>query len=307
MRGRTCPIDYLLTPQEFEVEPRPVETLYALGGLYGNRWALDAALALAEKEGAQVALHGDYHWFDAEPQAFEALEKSVAPLAVSLGNVEAELLRPGDEAGCGCAYPEGVDDEAVERSNQIHLRLKAVARQFPQLLRGIKSRPRLQRYLVAGQQVLVVHGDEASLAGWGNSQENLSQPERRDCLKAWMAKHGVDVLLCSHTCAPAYLASDWGVVANNGAAGMPNWQGGWPLLTRLSATPHLQAMARARRCDLWVEALPIVYDDGPFTAWFDRLWPAGSSAAVSYRDRITGRLNEAFADALLGGFALVQN
>ena len=307
MKGRTCPVDYLLTPQEFEVEPRSVETLYALGGLYGNRWALEAALALAEAEGALVALHGDYHWFDAEPQAFEALERAVAPLAVSLGNVEAELLRPGDEAGCGCAYPEGVDDEAVERSNQIHLRLKAVARQFPQLLRGIKSRPRLQRYLVAGQQVLVVHGDEASLAGWGNSRENLSQPERRDSLKAWMAKHGVAVLLCSHTCAPAYLASDWGVVANNGAAGMPNWQGGWPLLTRLSSTPHPQALARARRGDLLVEALPIVYDDQPFKDWFDELWPAGSPAALSYRDRIAGCLDEAFDVALLGGFELVEH
>lgn len=307
MKGRTCPVDYLLTPQEFEVEPRSVETLYALGGLYGNRWALDAALALADKEGAEVVLHGDYHWFDAEPQAFEALEQSVASLAVSLGNVEAELLRPGDEAGCGCTYPEGVDDGIVKRSNQIHSQLKTVARQFPELLRVINSRPRLQRYLVAGQQVLVVHGDEASLAGWGNSRENLLQRQRKEQLKSWMVRQGIDVVVCSHTCAPAYLAEPWGVVANNGAAGMPNWEDGWPLLTRLSSIPHPQALARARRGDLLVEALPIVYDDKPFIDWFDELWPVGSPAALSYRDRIAGRLDEAFDEALLGGFELVQH
>ena len=42
------------------------------------------------------------------------------------GNVEAELASDED-AGCGCAHPDYVGDDVVDRSNQIMTRLRATA------------------------------------------------------------------------------------------------------------------------------------------------------------------------------------
>jgi hypothetical protein len=41
--------------------------------------------------------------------------------------VEAEFLTGSDADGCGCAYPEEVDNDLVDRSNQIHRVLKQTA------------------------------------------------------------------------------------------------------------------------------------------------------------------------------------
>jgi hypothetical protein len=41
----------------------------------------------------------------------------------------------------GCAYPDYVGDEVVDRSNQIMTRLRATARQFPQVVRRLGDLP----------------------------------------------------------------------------------------------------------------------------------------------------------------------
>ncbi len=85
------------------------ETLYVVGGLYGNLAALTAIEKLAAKERAPVTqvFNGDFHWFDADPDWFAAIEHGVAPHRALRGNVETEIARAADiGAGCGCAYPE---------------------------------------------------------------------------------------------------------------------------------------------------------------------------------------------------------
>ena len=70
--GRTCPLDYQLPADTFSGQPLfECETLYIVGGLYGNRQAL-AALEkrLAAEPGARAVFNGDVHWFDAEPAVF---------------------------------------------------------------------------------------------------------------------------------------------------------------------------------------------------------------------------------------------
>lgn len=44
---------------------QPAETLYVIGGLYGNLPALSAILAMAAREAAPVTLcfNGDFNWF----------------------------------------------------------------------------------------------------------------------------------------------------------------------------------------------------------------------------------------------------
>ena len=58
---------------------------------------------------AEIVFNGDFHWFDAEPDWFAAVERGVSGKRALRGNVETEIARSADVgAGCGCAYPESV-------------------------------------------------------------------------------------------------------------------------------------------------------------------------------------------------------
>ena len=80
------------------------------------------------------------------------------------------------------------------------------------------------------------------------------------------------------------------MVANNGSAGMGNLlQDPRGLITRIGlASPVVEPVVGLERQSLSVSLLPVAYDVDSWLAQFDRLWPAGSAAAVSYRDRIVG-------------------
>ena len=118
-----------------------------------------------------------------------------------------------------------------------------------------------------------------------------------------MATHHVEVLATTHTCAPAALALPHGLVANNGAAGLPNFAGQhFGLAVRVALTSHSDALFHAERDGLFVEAVPVRYDHDAYLTWFDKLWPEASPAAVSYRARIVNGPADHLKDALLGGF-----
>ena len=78
--GRSYPLAYGYSPSVFrrtaEIE---AETVYAIGGLYGNPFALDAifALAAAEPVAPTLVFNGDFNWFDAAPDDFAALNARV--------------------------------------------------------------------------------------------------------------------------------------------------------------------------------------------------------------------------------------
>jgi hypothetical protein len=129
--GRVCPVDYTYAPSVFD---RPADlttdTLYVVGGIYGKLAALDAVerLTAAERGASRVVFNGDYHWFDAEPEWFASVERRVTRHTALCGNVETEIVRPGDiGAGCGCAYPPSVPGDVVARSNEILALLQGAA------------------------------------------------------------------------------------------------------------------------------------------------------------------------------------
>jgi hypothetical protein len=95
----------------------------------------------------------------------------------------------------------------------------------------------------------------------------------------------------THTCLPAIRAFDWGdaagVVANNGAAGMPNFQGTrHGLITRIAAAAHPEALFGARTAGVYIQALRVDYDHERWLARFLASWPQGSAAHASYHRRI---------------------
>ena len=294
--GRFCPAGYGYAPAAFagasEIE---AETLYLVGGLYGNGFALDAVqdMAAAEPGPVSIVFNGDFNWFNIRPDSFAAINARVLRHTALRGNVETELAGDDRGTGCGCAYPETVSDAEVARSNRILDMLRDTARGFPDLRAQLARLPMLAAARVGGLRIGIVHGDGESLAGWRFAQQSLDAPDNLPWLDAVHAAAGVDLFASSHTCLPALrefaLSRGSLVVINNGAAGMPNFSGTrYGLLTRISVHPApIAPVYGIFRDGVHVEALPIRYDHGRWLEAFLADWPPGSPAHDSYYRRIS--------------------
>lgn len=288
--GRSCPRHYRYSPGVFTRAPAlKAKSLYIVGGLYGNPYALEAVSALAHRENATLVFNGDFNWFNVDPAEFEGINETVLQHAALRGNVETEIAGEDSGAGCGCAYPEWVGDAEVERSNEILGQLRKTARGFPELRARLRDLPMHLVAEVDGLRIGIAHGDAESLAGWQFSQEALREhPERA---QASLAAAGIDVFACTHTCLPVmqdFAASRGRVlIVNNGAAGMPNFRNTrFGLATRIASEPSREVLYSAQLGAFVVEAVPVRYDHDAWISRFDRVWPAGSPASLSYRKRI---------------------
>src|SRR6266850_3372964 len=225
--GRSCPRHYRYSPAGFaRAADLEAQSLYIVGGLYGNPFALEAVLAMARRESATLVFNGDFNWFNVDPAEFESVNETVLRHAALRGNVETEIAGGDGGAGCGCAYPEWVGDAEVERSNEILRRLRQTASAYPELRGRFAALPMHLVAEIGGLRVGIVHGDAESLAGWQFSQEALRErPERTGAL---LAGSGVDIFACTHTCLPVMQGFSTprgaALIVNNGAAGMPNFR-----------------------------------------------------------------------------------
>jgi hypothetical protein len=294
--GRMCPTDYRYSPAILDRTPDfTADILYVVGGLYGNLAALKKIewLACRERQPVTIVFNGDFHWFDAEPDWFAAIEKGVARHRAIRGNVETEIARTGDiGAGCGCAYPESVDDGVVTRSNEILADLRHAASDAG-MTAHLAALPMHLTARVGTKRVGIVHGDAASLAGWRFAHDALDDPANSAWRDDIREKSAVDIFACTHTCLAALrdfdLPSGHLTVINNGSAGMANFTGTTHgLISRIATVPcpH-RTLYGMRRDDVLIDALAVEFDLDEFLARFDRRWPKGSSACTSYRRRIT--------------------
>jgi hypothetical protein len=296
--GRSCPLHYRYPAATFARAPDlRADTLYVVGGLYGNVPALETVLDMVAREQGETALvfNGDVNWFDIAAQDFERINTTVLSHTALSGNVEAELAADDDSAGCGCGYPESVSDAEVERSNRIMAQLRATAVRFPALRARLARLPMHAVAQVGDLRVGIVHGDAQSLAGWQFDVSALDDVRQQPQLHAMFAAAGVDGFASSHTCLPALREFSqagrrhW--VINNGAAGMPNFADThFGVLSRISLRP---APARAalygiRAGAIFIDALPVRYDHAGWLERFSASWPPGTPAHESYWRRITG-------------------
>jgi hypothetical protein len=289
--GRSCPLPYRYAPDAFHgAAALAADTLWIAGGLYGNRFALQALLEAFDAEPGAKALvfNGDFHWFDAEPAEFELIDETVLGFHALRGNVETEIAAPADGAGCGCAYPAWVGDATVEHSNAIIERLRTAALGSGRDLQQLAALPMTLVAEVGGERIGIVHGDAESLAGWNFSQEVLGTPQGAAAAERALVRSGVKVFASSHTCLPVLKSFPGGrAVINNGSAGMPNFRGErHGIATRISVRPVRNPPYGIRLGGLHADAVALAYD---FAAWdkrFVELWPEGSDAHCSYFARI---------------------
>jgi hypothetical protein len=295
--GRLCPPDYRYSPAVLDrAAELSATTLYIVGGLYGNLSALDAVerLARGEPAPAVIVFNGDFHWFDTAPKWFADIERGVARHRTLRGNVETEISRRDDiGAGCGCAYPETVDDGVVQRSNDILAELKGVAATLPAVRERLAGLPMHLVAKVGSLRIGIVHGDAVSLAGWGFAQERLDARDAPSWLAGVQRRSHIDVFASTHTCAAALrnfsLPSGHLTVINNGAAGMANFAGTrFGVVSRISTLPSPRpALYGIVRDGVHVDAIALDDDPGGFLDQFVKRWPPGSPAHLSYYRRIT--------------------
>jgi predicted phosphodiesterase len=299
--GRSCPLHYRYSPSVFNrsAEIR-AETLYVIGGLYGNPFALDRIFEIAQRETVKPTLvfNGDFNWFNIDHASFRDINLAVLAHHALRGNVETELDSDNANAGCGCAYPEDVSDVEVEYSNRIMGELQETAANFPEIRLRLTALPMHMVAEVGGVKIGVMHGDAHSLAGWDFSREALSNPSAIKSLQRDFAEANVNIFACTHTCLPAIktvpLANDAGLIVNNGSAGMANFRNSTHgLITRISRSPFplvgdgRLSQSATRAGDLYVDLLRVDFDSAAWTQMFLSNWSEGSAAHASYFKRIT--------------------
>ena len=307
MPGRSCPADYAYAEGALAgAEDGDADVVYAAGNVYGNTEALKAIHHLVEHERGTVKLvfAGDFHWFDIAEDAFAEIADGVAAFDSIAGNVERELVRDNSNAGCGCAYPPYVNQAVVERSNEIMHRLHATASGFQSHRRWLAARPAFRALCMAGERVLLLHGDTCSLAGWHFAAEKMPDtvapasmqaeiPTSRAWIENEFLRTNARVIACSHTCLPIArrfdVNGDRCLLINNGAAGMPNFRGRLHgVMTRVAVGTAVPpgslygVQIGPLRCD----AVAVDYDHDAWWACFRKQWQPDSPAYRSYANRI---------------------
>ena len=295
--GRFCPPDYRYPPAAFARNPDfEAETLYVVGGLYGNPLALDAIERMAEGESGKVDVifNGDFHWFDIDPRDFESVQRRVLSRRASRGNVETELSRSDDEAraGCGCAYPDSVPDADVDRSNRILQTLRRTASNLTACRDQLAALPMHVVGRVGGCKIGIVHGDAESLAGWRFGHEALDDKSNGSWLREIRRESTIDLFASSHTGRPVMRSFAFNgerlAVANNGAAGLPNFADThFGVITRISLRPvEGRRLYGMRIASAFVDAIPVEFDRTLWLRKFESTWPPESPAYTSYHSRI---------------------
>ncbi len=295
--GRSCPLHYRYAPASIDRPPEiRADTLYVVGGLYGNAPALRAinALAAAEPGPVSLAFNGDFNWFNTDSAGFAAINQSVLAHHALRGNVETELAGDDDTAGCGCAYPDKVSDAEVAHSNTMLDQLRTTARALPRLRAQLAALPMNLVAEVGGLRVAIVHGDCESLAGWTYDESALGKAANIATVSAHFTAARARIIASSHTCLPVAIRLDTAqgscALFNNGAAGMPNFAGtAFGVITRIATTPAATPAALYGTVvdGIHIDALAVAYDTLQWQQDFSANWPEGSAGHLSYHWRIT--------------------
>ncbi len=329
--GAICSPQHRYAPGSLRHSPAThANTAYIVGGLYGNVFALREIMRMQQAESAHghsltLVFNGDHNWFDIDAASFEEINMTVLKHTAICGNVECSIAAPED-LGCGCDYPDYVNPQVVDWSNEIMTQLRHTASYFPDIVRQLGELPMSRILCVGEQRIAIVHGDAESLSGWSFAAECLSSvaascsgdlpssqltPERD--IDKFFKEADVLAFASSHTCLPH--VRDFSVdgsqrlIINNGAAGMANFVGTTHgVITRISIdpTPPPDSLYGVTIGGVRFDALPVHFDAPTWIDHFARVWPAGTPAHRSYFDRIQHGPKYALEQAVSGSVSLAS-
>lgn len=283
------------------------ETVYIVGGIYGNMEALRCVLQMKIQEEQQfgtpvkLLFNGDYNWLNCDAESFVEINESVLCHFAMRGNVETELADASGGNDCGCNYPNYIDNSLIERSNLIMQRLQPLATEFPDIATRLAALPMFCKVTVGDKEIGVVHGDSYSLAGWGFSYEAMPLPsadDKSNCLSKLIfnafQNTNVSAFASTHTGLPFLqdfmVDGTRRIIINNGAAGLPNFEGTtFGLLSRISSRhePPPDNLYGTTLGEVRFDAVPIRYEADAWRKRFLANWPLGSVGHDSYFERIT--------------------
>ena len=282
------------------------DTAYIVGGIYGNVEALRCVLQMKLEEeqrfgiAVKLLFNGDYNWLNCDAESFVEINETVLHHFAMRGNVETELEDTASGNGCGCNYPSDTDISLIEQSNAIMKRLQILASEFKYITAHLASLPMFCSVTVGDKVVGVLHGDAKSLAGWGFSYEAMPPPRHddkgsdvTDPIASAFRNANVSAFASTHTGLPFLqdfmVDGTRRIIINNGAAGLPNFQGTtFGLLSRISARhePPSDSIYGTILGAVRFDALPIRYEADAWRKRFLANWPPGSAAYENYFDRI---------------------
>ena len=273
----SCPISYGYNPKTLAKRLPSYNltrdtVLYVVGGMYGNKYALDEVIRMASLENVNkakdkdvvIVFNGDFNFLNSDCKTFEYVNNVIFSLSglppgknmtliPTKGNIEEEISKPPSSIyeGCGCAYPEYVNPEAVARSDDIVFKLKSTADLYPDIQKQLKGLPNGVRFNCKtgtnqkegdSKTITILHGDTNNLSGWSLSVENIA-PRNSKLLEALNISldnplqdseemEGVfeeidsDIICTTHTCLAFAQSFNGGskLLFNNGSAGIPNFR-----------------------------------------------------------------------------------
>ena len=195
--GRSCPLHYRYDPtpcarRQQMTGPTTYSMSSAACTATSRRWSRSCVLYAREvgrRRDKRLVFNGDFHWFDADAGSFERIQTPGAGASTrcaAMSRPSSPIGQTDSDAGCGCAYPDWVDDGVVERSNRILQRLRATARPYPALRAAggpadVAARRRGRRCAWPS-----CTATPQSLAGWGFAAGAPARCRRTgDKLRGW--------------------------------------------------------------------------------------------------------------------------
>ena len=119
--GRSCPIAYRYGANALaRTSTTRADTLYVIGGLYGNPFALRTLIDMAAREEGPVRLcfNGDFNWFNVDDAGFRAINECVLQHDAIVGNVEYVETGSGQQRRGGRVGLEGEGPERVRSGRE---------------------------------------------------------------------------------------------------------------------------------------------------------------------------------------------
>ncbi len=238
---RQAAISHHLAPTE---DSTPIEGPYrrvaVFGGVYNNRFGLEAVLEDAARRGAEaVYCLGDLGGFGPNPERVWPLIEAGSVRAIQ-GNYEESLASGREDCNCGYTDPQDIHFAALSYGYTAERCSTGFKKWMGEL-------PLRRRVRVGAQEVLLVHGSPRKI------NEFLFESTSPDpFLERALDREGCDVLLCSHSGLQwqRRVASGRDVV-NVGVIGRPANDG---------ETNVWYCLLEDRSDDLGIELLPLSYD-----------------------------------------------